>query len=32
MTPTFKLRTVHYGWIIVATGALVLFSCLGLAR
>lgn len=32
MTPLFKLRTVHYGWIIVATGALVLFSCLGLAR
>lgn len=32
MTPTFKLRTIHYGWIIVATGALVLFSCLGLAR
>jgi MFS family permease len=32
MTPLFKPRTVHYGWIIVATGALVLFSCLGLAR
>ncbi len=32
MTPLFKLRTVHYGWMIVATGALVLFSCLGLAR
>ncbi|GLI35475.1 YbfB/YjiJ family MFS transporter [Desulforhabdus amnigena] len=27
-----KIRNVHYGWIIVATGALVLFSCLGLAR
>jgi hypothetical protein len=23
---------VHYGWIIVATGALVLFACLELAR
>lgn len=23
---------LHYGWIIVATGALVLFACLGLAR
>lgn len=25
-------RTVHYGWIIAATGFLVLFSCFGLAR
>lgn len=25
-------RRIHYGWIIVITGALVLFSCLGLAR
>lgn len=32
MTPFFTFRNVHYGWIIVATGALVLFSCLGLAR
>lgn len=32
MPPSFKLRNVHYGWIIVVTGALVLFSCLGLAR
>lgn len=27
-----KIQEVHYGWIIVATGMLVLFSCLGLAR
>ncbi|MCM2359161.1 MAG: YbfB/YjiJ family MFS transporter [Geobacteraceae bacterium] len=33
MTPIpTRLRTMHYGWIIVATGVLVLFSCLGLAR
>ena len=25
-------RSLHYGWVIVAVGALVLFSCLGLAR
>lgn len=25
-------RAVHYGWVIVAAGMLVLFSCLGLAR
>ena len=25
-------RFLHYGWVIVAVGALVLFSCLGLAR
>ncbi len=30
-TPTGP-RPFHYGWVIVATGALVLFSCLGLAR
>ena len=23
---------LHYGWIIVLTGSLVLFSCFGLAR
>lgn len=28
----FKPRAVHFGWIVVATGSLVLFSCLGLAR
>lgn len=27
-----KSRCLHYGWVIVAVGALVLFSCLGLAR
>ena len=27
-----SLRTIHYGWIIAATGFLVLFSCFGLAR
>ncbi len=27
-----NLRTIHYGWIIAATGFLVLFSCFGLAR
>jgi len=32
MTITAKLRVVHYGWIIVAVGTLVLFSCIGLAR
>ncbi len=32
MPPTFKLRFPHYGWIIVATGALVIFTCIGLAR
>jgi MFS family permease len=25
-------KTIHYGWIIAATGTLVLFSCFGLAR
>jgi MFS family permease len=32
MTTTSKLRSVHYGWVIVASGSLVLFSCFGLAR
>jgi MFS family permease len=32
MTPAPTGRSIHYGWIIVATGALILFSCLGLAR
>ena len=32
MASRSKLSTMHYGWIIVATGMLVLFSCLGLAR
>jgi len=32
MTPTASPLRIHYGWIIVATGSLVLFSCLGLAR
>lgn len=27
-----RQRTIHYGWVIAATGSLVLFSCLGLAR
>ncbi|MDD2501881.1 MAG: YbfB/YjiJ family MFS transporter, partial [Geobacter sp.] len=27
-----KNYSLHYGWVIVAVGALVLFSCLGLAR
>jgi len=27
-----QCRFLHYGWVIVAVGALVLFSCLGLAR
>ena len=27
-----KLPTVHYAWIIVAAGVLVLFTCIGLAR
>jgi len=27
-----KNFSLHYGWVIVAVGALVLFSCLGLAR
>ncbi|MHC1745305.1 MAG: MFS transporter [Syntrophobacteraceae bacterium] len=32
MTAAVNPRKLHYGWIIVATGAVVLFSCLGLAR
>ncbi|HEY4743539.1 MAG TPA: MFS transporter [Desulfuromonadaceae bacterium] len=32
MRHTPKTNVIHYGWIIVAIGALVLFSCLGLAR
>lgn len=27
-----RITPFHYGWIIVATGALILFACLGLAR
>lgn len=27
-----QVRSFHYGWVVVATGSLVLFSCLGLAR
>lgn len=27
-----KLRSCHYGWVIAATGVLVLFCCIGLAR
>ena len=27
-----KARAFHYGWVIVVTGALVIFSCFGLAR
>jgi MFS family permease len=30
--PSSSLRPFHYGWVIVATGALVLFACFGLAR
>jgi sugar phosphate permease len=26
------IKRLHYGWVIAATGALVLFACLGLAR
>lgn len=32
MTIGVTLQKVHYGWVIVVTGAFVLFSCLGLAR
>lgn len=32
MTKISRLRGIHYGWVIVATGMLVLFSCFGLAR
>lgn len=27
-----RIFPFHYGWVIIATGALVIFSCLGLAR
>jgi len=30
--PIPPLKQVHYGWVIVAIGSLVLFSCFGLAR
>jgi len=26
------LRSLHYGWVIIAVGGLVIFSCIGLAR
>lgn len=29
---SYKNHSLHYGWVIVAVGSLVLFSCLGLAR
>lgn len=32
MIQTIRQQRMHYGWIIIITGALVLFSCLGLAR
>jgi len=32
MTFPARPRSLHYGWVIAATGALVLFACLGLAR
>lgn len=32
MAPALKNRSMHYGWVIVATGALVIFTCIGLAR
>jgi len=32
MPPTRTSPSLHYGWIIVATGTLTLFACLGLAR
>lgn len=32
MSIASRLRSVHYGWVIVAVGGFVLFSCLGLAR
>lgn len=32
MIVTSRLRSLHYGWVIIAVGGLVLFSCLGLAR
>lgn len=32
MTANSNHQKAHYGWVIIATGALVLFACLGLAR
>ncbi len=32
MTSGGNSRKMHYGWVIVAAGAMVLFACLGLAR
>ena len=32
MTKTRNILPVHYGWVIVVTGILTLFACLGLAR
>jgi MFS family permease len=32
MNVPVRHRSIHYGWVIAATGALVLFACLGLAR
>src|SRR5690242_17893104 len=32
MAPGSKLGKLHYGWIIVVVGSLVIFSCIGLAR
>ncbi len=32
MSTVSRFRAIHYGWVISATGSLVLFSCLGLAR
>lgn len=32
MITASRLRSMHYGWVIVAVGGFVLFSCLGLAR
>lgn len=28
----FRLRRIHYGWIIAALGFLIIFACIGLAR
>ncbi len=32
MHADYSVKTIHYGWVIVACGVLVMFSCLGLAR
>ncbi len=32
MTRTGSAHTLHYGWIIVAIGFLIIFACIGLAR